>query len=203
MEDLEVPGKVVQLGSAQTESIWLTSIAGVSLRRLGLLANRRIRMAWPFLHWQNATDPQHGDCSSKPIPVCFGFRTRWIISSKVPSPDWINILIKQKKFRTPMRFDVVRIDLAGRILEQIREPQPVLENVLTICDSAGYPFLTSIDPYGDTIFNVCQIDRFIAEWKQLKVRLPTENAREFFDRVEAMADNVKREAHTYLKFIGG
>ena len=63
-----------------------------------------------------------------------------------------------------------------------------------------FPFLITIDPYGNTFFNVHQTPRLIQELKQLKQeKIPQEILEEINSSIEFIE---KVEQHTFVKFIG-
>jgi hypothetical protein len=55
-------------------------------------------------------------------------------------------------------------DEHGERLESAIDPTNLLGRLLPPNDDRSYPMLASIDPYGDTVFNLVQIERFLVEW---------------------------------------
>ena len=69
--------------------------------------------------------------------------------------------------------------------------------------SDEYPFLASIDPYGDTTFNNLQMPRFLKEWAAVvSQRAKTTEEQALVASVESLARRCRDEVHVYLKFIG-
>jgi hypothetical protein len=62
--------------------------------------------------------------------------------------------------------------------------------------------LSSIDPYGNTVFNRLQIERFLEEWATVSVKARSSEERSLLAAIEKMAFRCQREVHLYLKFIG-
>ena len=65
-----------------------------------------------------------------------------------------------------------------------------------------YPFIGSLDPYGDTTFNGLQMRRFLSEWAVVSQRATTAEEQALVGNVEALARRCRDEIHVYLKFIG-
>ena len=62
--------------------------------------------------------------------------------------------------------------------------------------------LASIDPYGDTIFNRLQMERFLSEWVDVAAKPRTSEERTLVQEIEKLAHRCQDEVHVYLKFIG-
>jgi hypothetical protein len=65
-----------------------------------------------------------------------------------------------------------------------------------------YPFLRSLDAYGDTTFNRLQMPRFLKEWASISLKATTADEQAIVSAVEALARRCRDEVHTYLKFVG-
>ena len=64
----------------------------------------------------------------------------------------------------------------------------------------SYSFLSTIDPYGDTYFNVHQVPRVIDELEKFK---QNENALSVLKEINDTIEFLKKiEQHTFAKFIG-
>ena len=68
--------------------------------------------------------------------------------------------------------------------------------------SQKYPWLSTIDPYGYTVFNVHQIPKLIKELKKLKEDIQDQNVMldNAIDSVISFLEKV--EQHLYIRFIG-
>jgi hypothetical protein len=102
-----------------------------------------------------------------------------------------------------MGFNIELQDELGGRLAGVDDPRCLLDKLLPEPGHGDdYPFLRSIDPYGDTTFNGLQMPRLLKEWAivSLKARTPDEQA--IVSAVESLADRCRDEVHTYLKFIG-
>lgn len=63
-----------------------------------------------------------------------------------------------------------------------------------------YKWASSIDPYGNTIFNVHQIPYLTAELENLKKEI---NDKKFESDVDKLQDFLKKiEQHLYIRFVG-
>lgn len=64
--------------------------------------------------------------------------------------------------------------------------------------SKEYPWLATIDPFGDTVFNVLQIPNLVKDLEKLS----TENTEKISTLKEVIAFIKKIDTHLYIKFIG-
>ena len=53
----------------------------------------------------------------------------------------------------------------------VADPRNILDRLLPEPGSPDYPMLGSIDPYGDTVFNILQMDWFLAEFAKVLANL--------------------------------
>jgi hypothetical protein len=63
-----------------------------------------------------------------------------------------------------------------------------------------YPWLSTIDPYDDTVFNFRQIPFVVAELKQLSEEVNSQDFSEKIDQTIKFLE--KAEIHQYVRFIG-
>lgn len=66
----------------------------------------------------------------------------------------------------------------------------------------SYPYLTFIDPYGDTIYNRPQMIPFLEEWRRLGASVRNPEAARLMRQIEELAELCEREVHTFLVFRG-
>lgn len=62
--------------------------------------------------------------------------------------------------------------------------------------------VSGIDPWGLTMFNKMQIDRFLEEWDRLRQRTADEELRRDMDDVRKLAEVTDSEVDHYLLFVG-
>jgi hypothetical protein len=62
-----------------------------------------------------------------------------------------------------MGIDAHMQDESGRVLDSVLDPQGLLQNLISQIENDDSSCLRFIDPYGDTIFNVVQMEPLIAE----------------------------------------
>jgi hypothetical protein len=93
-------------------------------------------------------------------------------------------------------------DEQGVARQSIIDPQNSLEELLPYFDDATHPMLSSIDLYGDTVFNRLQMLLFLAEWTKLSAKARTPEQRTLVKEIEMLACHCRDEVHLYLKFIG-
>ena len=89
----------------------------------------------------------------------------------------------------------------GDELQRAPEPLDVIEPLLPVEDEA-FPYLSYLDPYGNTVFSSYQMQPFLAEWRTLYEHAESDSEREMLAVVEEIAEECSRTIHSYLKFIG-
>jgi hypothetical protein len=93
-------------------------------------------------------------------------------------------------------------EFGGRI-DGVDDPRGLLKKLLPEpSDGDDYPFLRTIDDYGDTTFNRLQMPRFLNEWTAASLNARTPDEQAIVSAVESLARRCLEEVHTYLKFIG-
>jgi len=101
-----------------------------------------------------------------------------------------------------MGINVTLITERGEELEYIGDPKGILSQLLPPEDHSTYPFLNSIDLYGDTVFNRIQMRHFLTEWEFIESQAKSDEERAYSVAVKRMAARCYCEVHTYLKFLG-
>jgi hypothetical protein len=99
-----------------------------------------------------------------------------------------------------MGLNVELQDERGLALNSVPDTLNTIARLLP--DDDSFPFLSSIDLYGDTVFNRPQMTRFLIEWQSLAAKARTDEERELLASIELLARRCQSEAHLYLKFIG-
>ena len=99
-----------------------------------------------------------------------------------------------------MGIEVRLQDEFGSCIESVPDPKNLLGRLLPTDSDAV--LLSGIDPYGDTVFNGRQMNRFLAEWASVAARSKTQEDRDLTGRVEHLARRCRDEIHLYLAFIG-
>ena len=92
-------------------------------------------------------------------------------------------------------------DELGTRLDGVADSKGILDRLLAKADNSDFPFLSCIDPYGDTTFNRLQMSRFLAEWAVVRQSATTEDEIILWGQVEALAKRCAGDVHLYLKFI--
>ena len=90
----------------------------------------------------------------------------------------------------------------GNKIEEIGDPYEMLPALLPPWDDPAYPFLGSIDLYGNTIFNRIQMERFLTEWDYVVSHAQSVQEQELVAAIRRMACRCRDEVHLYLKFVG-
>lgn len=98
---------------------------------------------------------------------------------------------------------IIKINERGEMLERLEINFADVVNVLEEIDSYKdkYPWIGTIDPYGDTIFNHIQIPFVIEDLKKLQ-----KDVRELISEEDSIDKSIsfleKFHAYEYIKFIG-
>ena len=93
-------------------------------------------------------------------------------------------------------------DERSAALDVVTDDANVLHRLLPRIDDDSRPMLSSIDLYGDTVFNALQMKRFLAEWDDIMQRARSPEERMLTAAVKKLAERCRDEVHLYLKFIG-
>jgi len=101
-----------------------------------------------------------------------------------------------------MGFNIELQDELGGRIDGVNDPKGLLGKLLPEPGADEYPFIGSLDPYGDTTFNGLQMRRFLSEWAVVSQRATTAEEQALVGNVEALARRCRDEIHVYLKFIG-
>ena len=101
-----------------------------------------------------------------------------------------------------MGLDIELQDEQGEPLESLADPRNLLGRLLPPNDDDSHPMLASIDPYGDTVSNRIQMQRFLHEWAGGCAKAQTSEERSLVASIEKMAFRCHDEVHLCLKFIG-
>jgi len=78
----------------------------------------------------------------------------------------------------------------------------MLHSVIPSRDEKEYPLLSGIDPYGKTVFNHLQMERFLEEWGRVRDRAKDDSQQQAWQRVQEMALACKDDRDLYLRFVG-
>lgn len=78
----------------------------------------------------------------------------------------------------------------------------MLHSVIPSRDERDFALLSGIDPYGKTVFNHLQMERFLEEWQRVRERARDESQQEAWQRVHDMAMACKEDRDLYLRFVG-
>jgi hypothetical protein len=78
-------------------------------------------------------------------------------------------------------------DEPGDRIDDVDDPTNLLKALLPMTGDHAYPFLGSIDPYGDTTFNGLQMERFLMEWATVSRKARTAEEQALVAAVESFA----------------
>jgi hypothetical protein len=84
-----------------------------------------------------------------------------------------------------------------------QRPNPLTAAMLPLGRPDDYPFLASIDPYGNTCFNGKQTNALLLELSALAAEQPqNESIRALARAIEVLVGSFMHKPHRYLWFIG-
>jgi hypothetical protein len=92
-------------------------------------------------------------------------------------------------------------DENGNIIDSI-EDNGLLSHFIPPTSDKKYCCTKYINLWGDTVFNVLQMDDLILEILSVKTESQNREVKELIDRIVQLAEKCKREVHTYIKFYG-
>jgi len=101
-----------------------------------------------------------------------------------------------------MGLEIELQDERGGPLESISDRQNLLGRLLPPNSDESCLLVASIDPYGDTVFNRIQMERFLREWRVVSAKAQSPGERTLVAAIESMAVRCNNSVHLYLKFIG-
>ena len=90
----------------------------------------------------------------------------------------------------------------GAQINQLPDPEDLLERLLPESDNESSICLRFIDPYGDTTFNQGQIPILIKELKSAVQNTNDNLAKNHGKKLIALIENIENKVHTYIKFYG-
>ena len=94
-------------------------------------------------------------------------------------------------------------DESGRLVAEIVADPGVLDTLLTdVEQQSDFEVLHEIDPYGYTVFNRIQVERFLHAWKRLLDVAQTSAQKSVINEITGLAQQCQREPHHYLRFHG-
>lgn len=92
---------------------------------------------------------------------------------------------------------------AGKRIGELVADPGVLDALLAEAEQEpGFEILREIDPYGYTVFNRVQIDRFLLAWHRFFERAQTSAQKSVINEVARLAQQCQDEPHLYLRFHG-
>jgi hypothetical protein len=90
---------------------------------------------------------------------------------------------------------IVQVEESGRIIKRSDASFAPVNGVLTSLGNwrERFPWLATVDEYGDTTYNYLQLPYFLDEIEQLKTEIKDEKIKQFIGSTQT---------HKYIKFIG-
>lgn len=90
----------------------------------------------------------------------------------------------------------------GVPLRKVFDPPGLLHRLLPVYDDESFHLLRFVDPYGSTVFNRLQMERFLLEWQRIADKAQTPEEHDLVYRIERLAWRCRNEVHLYLRFDG-
>jgi hypothetical protein len=100
-----------------------------------------------------------------------------------------------------MAFDIQLEDEHGAPLAKLPDINNILPRLLDRTNESSDCCLPFIDPYGNTVFNRLQMERFVQELERVSQGASGDEAM-FAYRLRELALRCLQEVHLYLKFYG-
>jgi len=92
---------------------------------------------------------------------------------------------------------------AGKRIGELVADPGVLDSLLAEAEQhPEFEVLREIDPYGYTVFNRSQIERFLHAWNALLGRAQTSAQQSVIKEVASLAQRCQNQPHLYLRFHG-
>ncbi len=91
----------------------------------------------------------------------------------------------------------------GEVIEEVFDEESRLTPLIELVpEYESTHCIQYINPYGDTIFNIMQLSRFLEEWKMVEAQAVTEEEKQLASAVQRLAVLAEEENHMYIKFVG-
>ena len=90
----------------------------------------------------------------------------------------------------------------GKTLARVDDPQESLNSLIPPITETSFQCWRFIDAYGETVFNVLQMDQFLEETAVIRNRTNEREAIRVLESIEELARRCRVEVHTYLRFSG-
>jgi len=90
----------------------------------------------------------------------------------------------------------------GAALDTVHDPSNQLHRVLPSPEDTSYQWVTTIDWYGDTVFNRIQAAKLRSEWQRLVDSCREPEALALLQRIDGLIGRCASEVHLYVKFYG-
>lgn len=100
-----------------------------------------------------------------------------------------------------MGIDARWVDEHGDELDVVFDERAIVREIVAAAGSAS-ACLRFVDPYGDTLFNQAQIEALFDELTWMERERLSPPARQQLEKLLALTERARGEAHTYLKFSG-
>jgi hypothetical protein len=102
-----------------------------------------------------------------------------------------------------MVFKIAVEDERGKQLAEVVESAELLIDLIKRSKlAAASTCMKYIDPYADTVFNSLQMEPFLEELHALSTIAESDEEKDLLRAIEQLANMVKEEVHSYLKFYG-
>jgi len=90
----------------------------------------------------------------------------------------------------------------GTPVDTVHDPSNLLHRVLPSPEDTSFQWVTTIDWYGDTVFNRVQAAKARCEWQRLVGSCREPEALALLQRIDGLFERCASEVHLYVKFCG-
>ncbi|HEX8833230.1 MAG TPA: hypothetical protein VF719_03480 [Abditibacteriaceae bacterium] len=101
-----------------------------------------------------------------------------------------------------MFIDVVLQTGQGEQIEQALDWHQTVSLLIPSREDATFCCLRFIDPHSDTVFNSLQMSVFLEEWDRVQTNAQTQEQKDMWHQVRALAVQCEEGNHLYLRFRG-
>jgi hypothetical protein len=102
-----------------------------------------------------------------------------------------------------MSYTIRLEDERGTVLDEVPGATVALNRALAHLETNAYPWLATLEPYGDSSFNRLQVPHLIRELRQLCDELDDAEAQTAIKQTPRLAERAQEEGpNRYLRFYG-
>ena len=93
-------------------------------------------------------------------------------------------------------------DENGKKISKLIDPQKIITKIVEDFDLKSFCCWRFVDLYGDTIFNLFQMEKLKEESEVIKKQTNDKEIQKFLDDLISLVEEGQKEPHQYLRFFG-